>query len=66
VHFREVVELVCMEELSYRDAAEKLEVPLGTIMSRLHRARRLLSHALADAAPRAEESAAPRAAAAAA
>ena len=38
--YRRVVELVDMEGLSYRGAAESLGVPLGTVMSRLHRARR--------------------------
>jgi RNA polymerase sigma-70 factor, ECF subfamily len=36
---REVLMLVCVEELSYRDAAEVLGLPLGTVMSRLSRAR---------------------------
>jgi RNA polymerase sigma-70 factor (ECF subfamily) len=46
--FRAVVQLVDVEELSYRDAAERLQVPLGTVMSRLFRGRRLLASALAD------------------
>ena len=37
---REVLLLVCVEELSYRDAAEVLAVPIGTVMSRLARARK--------------------------
>lgn len=37
---RRVVELVDLDGLSYREAAEVLGVPPGTIMSRLHRARR--------------------------
>lgn len=36
---REVISLVAVEGLSYREAAEVLEVPIGTIMSRLARAR---------------------------
>lgn len=36
---REVVLLVCVEELSYRDAAAALDLPVGTVMSRLARAR---------------------------
>lgn len=38
--FRRVVELVDIDGLSYPEAAEVLGVPIGTIMSRLHRARR--------------------------
>ncbi|HSL72825.1 MAG TPA: sigma-70 family RNA polymerase sigma factor [Ilumatobacteraceae bacterium] len=37
--FRSVVELVDIDGLSYAEAAEMLEVPVGTVMSRLHRAR---------------------------
>ncbi len=37
--FRAVVELVDIQGLSYREAAELLDVPTGTVMSRLHRAR---------------------------
>lgn len=36
---REVLLLICVEELSYKDAAQVLDVPIGTIMSRLARAR---------------------------
>jgi RNA polymerase sigma-70 factor (ECF subfamily) len=43
--FRAVVELVDLEGLAYRDAAEKLHVPVGTVMSRLFRGRRLLARA---------------------
>jgi RNA polymerase sigma-70 factor (ECF subfamily) len=34
--------LVDLQDLSYSEAAEQLGVPIGTIMSRLHRGRRLL------------------------
>lgn len=47
-NFRDVVRLVDVEELSYRDAAEALGIPLGTVMSRLHRGRRMLADALSD------------------
>jgi RNA polymerase sigma-70 factor (ECF subfamily) len=45
--FRVVVQLVDVEELSYAEAAEALDIPVGTVMSRLHRARRRLRQALA-------------------
>jgi RNA polymerase sigma-70 factor (ECF subfamily) len=41
-HYRRVVELVDVGGMPYRDAASALGVPLGTVMSRLHRARRIL------------------------
>jgi RNA polymerase sigma-70 factor, ECF subfamily len=41
--FRSVLVLCCVEELSYRDAAESLEIPIGTVMSRLARARRAIA-----------------------
>ncbi len=37
---RRVIELVDLAGLSYAEAADVLEVPVGTVMSRLHRARR--------------------------
>lgn len=43
---REVVVLVCVEELSYREAAEVLDIPVGTVMSRLSRARVKLANTL--------------------
>lgn len=52
--FRRAVELVDLEDHSYREAAEQLGVPVGTVMSRLFRARRMLEAALDDA-PRGED-----------
>ena len=46
--FRDAVVLVDIEELSYKDAAQRLGVPVGTVMSRLHRGRRLLAEALRE------------------
>jgi RNA polymerase sigma-70 factor (ECF subfamily) len=54
--FREVVELVDLRDFSYREAAELLGVPVGTVMSRLFRARRMLAESLgADSIDRASE-----------
>jgi len=39
---RMVLSLVCVEGMSYRDAAEIMQVPVGTVMSRLARARKKL------------------------
>jgi RNA polymerase sigma-70 factor (ECF subfamily) len=46
--FRAVVELVDLRDLSYREVAGELECPIGTVMSRLHRARKQLQEMLAD------------------
>jgi RNA polymerase sigma-70 factor (ECF subfamily) len=48
--FREVVVLVDIGDFSYQDAADILGVPIGTVMSRLHRGRRALKQALANRA----------------
>jgi RNA polymerase sigma-70 factor, ECF subfamily len=45
---REVVLLVDVEGFSYKDAAQALGVPIGTVMSRLHRARQQLQKSLYD------------------
>jgi RNA polymerase sigma-70 factor (ECF subfamily) len=46
-HERTVVELTEIRGLRYRDAARELDCPIGTVMSRLHRARRHLKKRLA-------------------
>jgi RNA polymerase sigma-70 factor (ECF subfamily) len=43
---RELLLLVCVEDLSYRDAADVLDIPIGTVMSRLARARKKISEAM--------------------
>jgi RNA polymerase sigma-70 factor (ECF subfamily) len=48
--FREVLLLVDVGEHSYRDVADSLGIPIGTVMSRLHRARRQLAAALGEEA----------------
>ena len=48
--FREVVLLADVEEFSYREIAEMLGVPVGTVMSRLSRGRKLLREMLAGVA----------------
>jgi RNA polymerase sigma-70 factor (ECF subfamily) len=45
---RAVLVLVCVEDLSYREAAETLGVPVGTVMSRLSRARTALAEAISN------------------
>lgn len=45
---REVIVLVGLEEMSYRDVAEILGLPIGTVMSRLSRARESLKQILED------------------
>jgi RNA polymerase sigma-70 factor (ECF subfamily) len=42
VGYREMILLCDVEELSYRDIAQVLSVPIGTVMSRLSRARKML------------------------
>ena len=50
IEFREVVLLADVQEFSYREIAETMKLPLGTVMSRLSRGRKLLRRALAGVA----------------
>jgi RNA polymerase sigma-70 factor (ECF subfamily) len=45
--FATVIQLVDVEGLSYKEVSEALDVPVGTVMSRLHRGRRQLRQRLA-------------------
>ena len=47
-NYRDVVVLVDIGDFSYGDAAQILDVPIGTVMSRLHRGRRILKQKLAE------------------
>jgi RNA polymerase sigma-70 factor (ECF subfamily) len=48
--FRDVVVLVDIGDFTYADAAQILDIPMGTVMSRLHRGRRALKQKLAEEA----------------
>jgi len=48
--FRSVVLLVDVEEFAYKEVAAILSIPIGTVMSRLSRGRRLLRNRLAEVA----------------
>lgn len=47
-HYQEVVILSDVEEMSYREIADALSIPTGTVMSRLHRGRGLLRSELGN------------------
>src|SRR5437773_8452294 len=46
--FRDAIVLVDIGDFTYQDAAQILDVPVGTVMSRLHRGRRILKRELAE------------------
>jgi len=50
--FRVLVQMVDVEDMTYQEAADALEIPIGTVMSRLHRARKRLRTALQASAVR--------------
>jgi RNA polymerase sigma-70 factor (ECF subfamily) len=54
--FRDVVVLVDIGDFTYADAAQILDIPIGTVMSRLHRGRRILKQAMAESAVGGEDS----------
>jgi RNA polymerase sigma-70 factor (ECF subfamily) len=57
IHFREILLLCEVEEMSYQEISDTLAVPIGTVMSRLSRARRTLRSRLR---PQLEQAAGPR------
>jgi RNA polymerase sigma-70 factor (ECF subfamily) len=46
LHYREIILLCEVEEMSYQEIAETLSIPIGTVMSRLSRARKTLRDGL--------------------
>jgi RNA polymerase sigma-70 factor, ECF subfamily len=48
--FRDVVLLADVQEFAYKEIAEMMNIPIGTVMSRLSRARRMLRQRLAECA----------------
>jgi RNA polymerase sigma-70 factor, ECF subfamily len=57
VHFREILLLCEVEEMSYQEISDTLAVPIGTVMSRLSRARQTLRNQLR---PHSQQEAGPR------
>jgi RNA polymerase sigma-70 factor (ECF subfamily) len=51
VYFREILLLCEVEEMSYQEIAETLSIPVGTVMSRLSRARKMLRDRLRPQVP---------------
>jgi len=44
--FREAVAYAWLEDLSYQEIADRLSIPIGTVMSRIHRGRKMLQESL--------------------
>ena len=49
VHYREIILLCDLEEMSYQEISQALAIPMGTVMSRLSRARKAMRSLLAAA-----------------
>jgi RNA polymerase sigma-70 factor (ECF subfamily) len=49
LHYREIILLCEVEEMSYQEIAKTLSIPIGTVMSRLSRARKTLRNSLRPA-----------------
>jgi RNA polymerase sigma-70 factor (ECF subfamily) len=56
-HYRDTIALQAFGELSYEEIAQVLDIPLGTVMSRLNGAKRLLRQTLGDLVRSSEEEA---------
>jgi RNA polymerase sigma-70 factor (ECF subfamily) len=50
-NFRAVILLADVQEFAYKEIAEMLRIPIGTVMSRLNRGRKILRELLADYRP---------------
>ncbi len=46
--FKSIIVMADLQDLSYREIADKLQIPVGTVMSRLFRARQMLKKLLSD------------------
>jgi RNA polymerase sigma-70 factor (ECF subfamily) len=46
--YADIIVLCDVEEMTYKEIADALDIPIGTVMSRLHRGRALLRKSLAD------------------
>ncbi|MEO7328676.1 MAG: sigma-70 family RNA polymerase sigma factor [Minicystis sp.] len=58
IGFRKTVVLIDIEELPYKAVAKRMRVPVGTVMSRLHRARRMLAETIREGSEACERQAA--------